>query len=219
MSDIEMIFARIHEEGFEHYISVLEEIANSKSSEARAKVAACLCEYNNEDAERILLKLLFDKCIYVRVEAADSLSSFNSFNAYQALKKCTENRYFLLRGYSLYGLSQTVPLNYKDEAQKILEHSLLEEKNTFVKICIRTALYTLGNTVQLKKLFFMYNKCGYRNKCAILNSISDLVDNDFVSQLKDIQEFVGSIIVGKDDIAVMSSLERLKNAIESRAIM
>ncbi len=61
----------IDEHGYEKSRSMIEEYAGSNDRKVRSELAVLLCNYVNRHSEGILIKLLYDKAVSVRIEAAE----------------------------------------------------------------------------------------------------------------------------------------------------
>ena len=187
---MEMIRDKIVRSGYESCIPEIEKLAYSDDVITREELAILLVEYVNLHSERILIRLLNDQSISVRIEAADSLSVFKTHNAYVALKKCSEEtRNPTLRGYALSGLGYVADGGDIVDALHYLESVLKNEKNTFVKLQSNFALCMLGKRDYLTSIFTMFSRCGYRNKCVIINILMELLEENRINP-EDVRGFI-----------------------------
>lgn len=173
--NIEILLSEIQRDGYNNHIFDIEKVQKYGNNTERAELARLLCQYNNKHAQKILLSLVCDIDSYVRVEAADSLSSFSSSEIYFFLKKQGYETNTLVRGYKQFALASNVPMESESECVELLEKTLQNEKKTFVKIMALQGLCLLGKQPAAIRLLKMYPHCNYQNRCAILNGIADLI--------------------------------------------
>lgn len=163
---------------------VLEILSRDEDDEVRSRVAEKLVFFKTKDSEEILKRLLNDDVEMVRVNACDSLYFSKSKESIELLKlKVSKDKSSLVRGYatlSLADISNNTGL-YKDDLSDFLIAVLSKERIKWVKINIFTALYLLGNKSYIDFLINELNNRYYRNRCAVVNSLGDiLTDNNSV---------------------------------------
>lgn len=189
--------------------NLLESYSNDDNYEIRSKVAEILVSYKDLEAERILLKLLSDNDDLVRTNASDSLCNYDSPEVIKELmKRVLSDRSNLVRGNSIMSLSDIiVRLNYKlDFYKKFFTNALKSENDDWVKIHIYRALYLLGDTVYLDLIINELNNDSYRNRCAIVNILEELIsDNNY--------EIIKKVLMQRlnmeDSFAVRDTIENL----------
>lgn len=176
MNKIDWINEQIIQNGYDAMQDDVEIASESLNPAVRAELAALLCNYPNLHSEQILLKLMLDKNRDVRLEAVDSISCFKSEIAYNTLRDICTDKYTLIRGYVMLGLGYVTPCCKETEAVYFLREKLCYEKKTFVKICIRCALYRLGQIEELSYLIAHFGRYNYLNQCFIANFLLELAE-------------------------------------------
>lgn len=186
------------------------------TAEERARYAeeAALRE-PDERTERNLLILLQDRSPLVQAEAADSLCLFCSERVFRALMGKADSGYSLVRAYAMRSLGEAVPEQCRTEAILFLEDRLAAEKTAFVKIQIQLSLCTLGAD-GFSALFGMYPRCGYRNRCAILNGLSDLAEEERIPDQNKVMRFLDMCKTSEEDAAVRSAGHRLRASLTGK---
>ena len=180
---------RIARYGYDRNKKIIEKLATAPNAQIRADLAILLCQYVNKHSEAVLISLLHDKSLDVQIEAADSLSSFCSFAVFKELKKAINSGCCMLRAYAIRGIGYVTPNNKKENTIRLLYQIYPKEINVFAKIQILFSLYLLGDKTVLPIIIKKYDKCSYRNKCAIVNGLADLVEEN-VCDYKSIERFV-----------------------------
>lgn len=170
-----------YEEEFdEKELIMLSELSYDDSNYIRAVVARILVESNSEKGEQILLRLAKDHDTLVRTEACDSLCISEAAMTYDILKDIAEkDRIGLVRGYAIMSLGDIASrINMQDDLKSFLENKLINEKVLFTKISIYTVLYSLGQREYLTNLLLILNTKNYHNRCAVVNSLSEIINDD-----------------------------------------
>lgn len=163
----------------------------------------------DEGTERNLLILLQDRSPLVKAEAADSLCLFCSERVFRALMGKADSEYSLVRAYAMRSLGEAAPEQCRMEAIRFLEDRLAAEETAFVKIQILLSLCTLGAD-GFSALFGMYPRCGYRNRCAILNGLSDLAEERCIPDKSKVMRFLNVWKTSEEAAAVRSAGHRLR---------
>lgn len=193
-------------------INKIKLLSTSRSPLVRCEVAEMLAECAGNECENILLSLLHDKNMLVRVEAADSLSSYASSTVFHSLLRVIDTEtYYLLRGYAILSLSQVGlkidPIRTVDELRNILQY----EKRCFVKLSCHEGLYRLGIHDSLLSIFSLFKSKNYRNRCAVLSSLEQLMDNN--NQIV-ILHFLREQLKHETDLSVKDHISKLIKKIE-----
>ncbi len=187
----------------------IEEYAVSKSTDIRIELAVLLCNYINSHSENILIKLLYDKSISVRTEAADSLGSFKNERVYRELMDCYKGAVnTIFKGYLLISIGDVCQEKNKEETKNFIYSILINEKKAFVRIQAYSALFILGERRVLDNILNMYFKCGYRNKCVILNTLISFHEDNLIS-FDDVSNFVQKIKNTINCTAIQSTYDNL----------
>ena len=213
MSIIEEIYAIIDDKGIEHACSSIYEAITCGDFQTRMDIAVLLCENHCSFSEEILMILLNDDCIYVKLEAVDSLSILKAEKAYCELRKLCSSKNYLLRGHSIMAIAHTTPTNKKNETISFVRKLLIDENSAFVKICVYFSLCLMGEESQLIFLKQKYKRCGYRNKCFILNGLTDILYDRRIKDLSIVKEIIDIAQQRNDGCAVYESLCLLEDAL------
>lgn len=168
-----------------------------------------------ERTERNLLILLQDRSPLVQAEVADSLCQYCSERVFRALMEKADSEYSLVRAYAMRSLGEAAPEQCRMEAIRFLEDRLVTEETAFVKIQILLSLCTLG-VDGFSALFGMYPRCGYRNRCAILNGLSDLAEDGRIPDQNKVKRFFDMCKMSEEDAAVRSAGHRLRVALAGK---
>lgn len=190
-------------------LKLLDYLSNDEDYEVKAKVAEVLVESNNTEAEKILIKLLKDKDELVRVNACDSLCNSNSYEVICLLKdRILKDKSNLVKGYAILSLADIfVRLNNDIEENRNFFRNLLKiEKVQWVRINIYKALYMIGENMYLDILIKELNNRYYRNRCAVVNILSELISNE---NNKRIEKALTERLKIENSIAVKSSIENI----------
>lgn len=193
----------------EHYLEILDYLSRDEVEEVRAMVAEILILSNTQKAERILIKLLSDKDELVRANAADSLCNSNSLKVFDNLKKMiSRDKSSLVRGYAILSLADVATnINYDmEELTNYMIGLLSKERVAWVKVNYYQALYKLGNKVYLGMLFKEINSRSYRNRCAVVNSLGELLSDENAMMIKSV---INERLKVEKTVAVRSSMEKL----------
>ena len=209
---IHQINTVINNNGIESAYSCIQEAIARGDFQTRMDIALLLCEYNCSFSEELLMFLLDDACVYVKIEAVDALAILRTEKAYCKIRNLCFSKNHLLRGHSIMAIGRTTPLDRTNETVDFLKNILNTENSAFVKICICFSLYLLGEESQLMFLKQKYNRCGYRNKCFILNGLADLLYDGQIKDLSVVNEIIDIAQHQNDGRAVLESLCLLKEA-------
>ncbi len=189
---------------------ILELLSSDKDDEIRSRVAESLINFQFKESEEILKRLLNDDAELVRVNACDSLYFSKDLEVNEILKtKLVKDRSSLVRGYatlSLVDISKNLDLTYKEDLYNFLITSLKKEKVKWVKINIYKALYLLGDESYLNQLMHKVDNRYYRNRCAVVNVLGDILTNNNSNIIK--ERLVKRKKVEKS-IAVSSSIDKV----------
>lgn len=195
------------------YAGYNHKLCKVTSTEERIQYAKeCASRDLEERIEQNLLILLHDRSPLIQAEAADSLSLYCSEKVYYALMEKSSSRYVLVRAYSFRGLGYVTPEPYQLKAIQFLQKHLIKEKAVFVKIQICLALCSLKVDC-LADLTALFNRCGYRNRCAILHGIADLLEENCNLNIDKIQCFLNQCRIAESNVAVLSAKKRLEEVL------
>ena len=190
-------------------LKILKFLSKDKDYEVRIRVAEILVFFNTSESENILLDLLEDNVDLVRVNACDSLCFSKSLQVVELLKnKMIRDKSSLVRGYcalTIVDISNNTNL-CKKSLSEFLINALKMEKVKWVKINIFEALYILGLEEYLNLLLDELNNRYYRNRCAIVNTLNNIINNDNYSTIIDRLLERKSI---EKSYAVKSSIDKL----------
>ena len=193
----------------EQDIKKLELLSDDSDEEVRARVAELLVFSDSDIAEKILIKLLEGSDELVRVNACDSLCNSASLEVLNMLKdKVLRDKSSLVRGYAALSVADiAIKLNCNiEELSEFFEYALKKEKVNWVKFNFYKVLYMLGNKSYLHMLIKELNNRQYRNRCAVVNILSELLASDTVVEIK--SSVVERYKIEKS-IAVKSAIEKV----------
>lgn len=190
----------------------LEHFSTHKAEDIRARVAIILASFTEKQGENLLINLAKDKDSLVRVEACDSLSHSESFGTYKTLKRiASQDKNGMVRGYAISSLSEISKILDRNlETSKFMMERLEKEKVVFTRINIYKALYDMGERQYLECLIRDLNTKVYRNRCAVVNLLAELINNDNKQKIKDAIEKRRDI---EKTIAVNSTIDNLLDQI------
>lgn len=162
-------------ENYSEHTDEINRLAKSRDMFYRIRLANLLCRFPNRHAKETLLALTEDSSYLVQTSAIDSLSVFPGDDTLEAAMRLSASRHPLVRGYA-YICAGMAGCLFGDEKRTGLRNELsaTQETDTFAKICKLEGLIRLGDEKQIDLLISKFDRCNYRNQCAILNSLSDL---------------------------------------------
>lgn len=193
---------------------ILEYLSQDGKEEVRARVAEILVLSDSHEGEKILIKLLTDKDELVRVNACDSLCNSTSLEVINLLKeRILKDKSILVKGYAALSIADIVSnTGYdKNELSKFLKDALEKQKVVWVKINFYKVLYMLGEESYLDKLLNELQNKLYRNRCAVVNVLSEIVSERNLGIIK--TALIGRLEKEKT-IAVRSSIEKAIQSID-----
>lgn len=198
---------------FQLNMNDVSKLSQDRSPFIRSLVAKLLFDYNNDFSKNILLELANDKDNLVRVEAADSLKSFINIEVYNRLKCMAEfDRYYLSRAYSIYSMSITgISLKQIGLSAFILDR-LKKERYVINRIFCHQSLYVLGNKESIFDLMGCFNSNNYKNKCAVINALIEILS---IENINDIKNFICSLNSNELPSSVSSSIKILSDKINN----
>jgi len=196
-------------------LEYLEEFSFHHADDIRSRVAVILASFTEKRGEDILLRLAKDKDSLVRVEACDSLSNSKSFSTFEFLKRIIkEDRNGMVRGYAISSLNELSIKLYKNpETVRFLLEVLNSEAVEFSKINIYKALYNMGEKQYLQYLLKGLNTSVYQNRCATVNLLEEIIDDE---NEKEIKEALEERIKVEKTKAVSSTIIKVLKQIEDR---
>lgn len=164
-------------------IKIIESLSDDSDVDIRYEVAQNLVFVDSEISDSILLKLLKDKDLMVRVNACDSLCNSKSIKVFEILKTMVNDKSALMRGYtvtSLADITKNIYVNI-DEITLFLKKSFTNENSEWVKISYYYAFYCFGDKSYYESLLFELNNSSYKCRCAVVNTIEFLFDENQLS--------------------------------------
>ena len=190
-------------------IAALKRLAQHQDSGVRYDVAEILVNADAAQAEDILVPMLNDKDYLVRLNACDSLCISANPQVIELLKEIiARDKAGLVRFYAVLTIGD-IALNINANRQELLEfleQRLLCEKNMHTKIAFFRTMFLLGKEQYLQHLIEQLKTKNYRNRCATVKSLADIVNNsnkaEIVAALEELQKV-------EETVAVHSSLEQV----------
>lgn len=171
----------------ENDLNILVCLSHDKDDEIRARVAEVIVFSDSLTAEKILIELLKDKAELVRVNACDSLCNSNSIKVLKLLKETIlMDKSSLVKGYAALSIADIATrINYNaEELIEFFKSAVKKEKVNWVKINFYKALYMLGDESYLDILINELNNKFYRNRCAIVNILSEIVTHENLTKIR-----------------------------------
>lgn len=211
------LLIRCYDEGVSPvgYISCacMWELAKHASEEVRIWLARALVNYEDADvAVSLLCHLSRDSDSLVRVEAVDSLSCFPSSCSFDALCDAFCDKEDLVRAYAALGVADVGKVVSPVEASKLLAQHARTEKSKRVLVDIYVGMYLLGKTDALNSVFELFNVPDYHVKCAVLNSLEEIVDENSLSIIRRFMQGIDRTILDKAVVdAILRAEARIKD--------
>lgn len=151
----------------------------------RTELAQELVNYPISIAEPVLLQLLQDEDELVRVNTCDSLSISNSLDTRNLLLKIAVSGRYLSRGYAILSATDITVRNKFDGwiMRDFLHKRLKQERSTWVRVAIYTALYQLGEKKYIEDLIALLDNRYYQIRCTVVHSLENIVhaeNSDFI---------------------------------------
>lgn len=197
-------------ENYAEHMEDIHRLARSRDASCRIRLADLLCGFPNPHAKNTLLALTEDASYLVQTSAIDSLSAFPGDDTLAAAMRLSASRHPLVRGYA-YICVGTAGRLLGDEERAGLRNRLsaIRETDTFAKICLLESLIHLGDETPAAGLIRMFDRCNYRNQCAILNSLSDVYPEISRSSQERIRRFCQELADWDMCAAVQEAYDRL----------
>lgn len=156
---------------------ILERIKNHYDYEVRLYLCEILSQFYCQRSETILLFLLNDSEKLVVASACDALSLGNTSEVLSELKKCSNSKDYVVRGYAYMSIGEIINKNNSiRENFDFLTASIAKEKSIWVKACISYALCINGFTddylIYIENLLF--NRF-YNYRLFALNLLRELI--------------------------------------------
>ncbi|HEX2953144.1 MAG TPA: HEAT repeat domain-containing protein [Bacillota bacterium] len=196
-------------------IQIMEILSKDNDDEIRWTVAEALMEFDDIHAEQILNSLVIDENETVRVCACESLRYGRTKETIRLLKeRLIIDKSSLVRGYAALSLADIVredPSLPDFELVPFLKERINKEKNAGVKISIYKSLYNLGEREYLDLLLHEINNREYRNRCAVVNLVSDSISEE---NKKKVLPFLKQRLKIEKTVAVKSIIEEVLNEFE-----
>ena len=195
-------------------VEILDKLSDDEDEEIRSRVAELLVFVDSKLAEKILVRLLDDKDELVRVNACDSLCNSDSLEVINLLKnKMLKDKSALVRGYAALSIADIATKINSDfhELNEFFRYVHSKEKTQWVKINFYKVLYMLGDNSYLNILISELNNRLYRNRCAAVHILSELVSNQ---NIKLIKTALTERLKVDTSIAVRSTIQKVINGMD-----
>lgn len=146
-------------------------------TEIRCRACEVLASFPSAKSEQILLAGMTDRNDMVRACACDSLAFSCSESTLYKLMQAVKDKAYLVRGYAALSIAD-VQKNLGGHSERtinFLADRLTFEKSNWVKIMVYSALLSLGCGEYQEELTNFINDRLYRNRCAALSRIKELI--------------------------------------------
>ncbi|URZ15670.1 HEAT repeat domain-containing protein [Clostridium felsineum] len=193
----------------------LEYLSEDDEYEVRVKVAEILVLSNDVEGDNILIKLLKDKEELVRVNACDSLcTSFSKDVIYHLKDKLLKDKSNLVKGYAILSLVDIFTRQDSNLGEHIefFKQVLKKQETQWVRINIYKALYMLGDKVYLDMLVQELGNRYYRNRCAVVNILSEIASK---GNYRIIEKALAERLKIEKSFAVKGGIEELLSEINN----
>lgn len=189
------------------------ELAKHSSDEVRIWLARALVNYEDAGvAVPLLCHLSRDPDPLVRVEAVDSMSCFPCRCSFDALCDAFCDEEDLVRAYAALGVADVGNVVSPVDASELLAQYARTEKSKRVLVDIYVGMYLLGKTEALNNVFELFDVPDYHVKCAVLNSLEEIVDENSLSIIRRFMQSIDKTILDK---AVVDSILRVEARINN----
>lgn len=160
-------------------MEVLKRLSYDSNSFIRGLTASLLVKTVNKNAMKILFRLAFDKCEYVRIEAYDSLSQFEYKEVVDFLENALQNeKSNLSKSYAIISFAEVVyKLNLCDCYSALVSELLEKEKSKLCRISYLYGLHLFGED-NLEEILFYLDDKNYYVRFAVLSVIEELLDSE-----------------------------------------
>ena len=159
----------------------VSELASSREIFFRSMAARALADIGGEFVTDLLILLSSDKNSLVRTEAVDSLGYHPSEKVLELLiNKAQNDPYYLVRAYSVssaYRVSASLGIS-SDRVRSLAEQLLKKERYVICKVFCLEAMYLCGDDAALAKMITLFDAAAYNGKCAVLNVLTDILNED-----------------------------------------
>ncbi len=199
--------------------SNLVELAEDEDSEVRYRVAELLALFPSEESERLLVAMCNDTDYMVRVSACDSLAFSKSIETLKILFKAAKDKRFLVRGYAILSIGDiqnNIGINSNGTID-FLKQLFQKESSEWVRIAISHSLYHLGEYSFGDYLLEKLNSRYYQNRCAVLNSLDQLYDNNMIHNMPGLLPILTKRFEIESAYSVKEHLQRFIHKIMNQA--
>ena len=155
---------------------ILQALSNDEDAYIRSLAAENLVQMSGEASLQLLLKLADDPETTVRVNAFDSLGSFDCLSARKKLKKAIQNEPDeLARYYAIISYADLMQGDLEDDSFiRFVQHN---DSSSICKLAYSYALYLLGNDNQLDLLLAgLRNAEDYHIRCITATLLQGLIN-------------------------------------------
>jgi HEAT repeat protein len=164
-------------------------LSKDKDNQIRYLVAEAVGNLEQPKLGEILYELLYDSSYLVRIQAIQSIPDKIDSKLWEKIKDMSQkDKNYLVRGYALGAYSNYVEFSDITSMREFVFDRLDKEKYGFNKIFAYSSLYMLGDERSIYPLIRMFDSKNYRNKCAVLNSLLDILNEknkDIIKQFVD----------------------------------
>lgn len=197
----------------EEALNILTVLVEDDNDEIRWTIGETLVVFEpNEVVKKLLIKLSKDKNYLVRTNACDSMCIFSDIDLINWLEQILKkDRSQLVRGYAALSIADiSYNIRFKNNSSiALLKQKLNTEKSVWTRINYYSSLFKLGEKQYLQPLLDELNNHSYKNRCAVVNSIADLIDSGLIENTEVVLSTLKEKLLKEESIAVKSSIYKL----------
>ncbi|WP_042355191.1 HEAT repeat domain-containing protein [Bacillus rubiinfantis] len=161
--------------------SILIKLTENPDEEIRFYALESLHGYTGEDVYASVVKRLEDSDELVRISAVEVIVNLKDIKGIEHLCNALTDTDEIVRSYAAEGIGKIGTKTYIP----ILEKYLSREKSNLSKLGFFLGLYLLGEKKYLNSILALLENRSYRVRCAVANSVVDLVNQENIKQIKE----------------------------------
>jgi HEAT repeat protein len=160
--------------------SILIELTENYDDEIRYYALESLKGYDGEDVFEAIVRNLKDSDELVRISVVEAIGDLNEIKGLEHLYEALTDKEEIVRGYAAEGIGKIG----KAASIPILEKHLKYETSSLSKLGFFVGLYLLGERKYLTLMLALLKDPSYRVRCAVANSVVDLLNQENVNLIK-----------------------------------
>ncbi len=187
---------------------ILITLTSNQSELIRYSALEALWGYNGEDVFQAFVDRLKDSNEIVRISAVEALSNLRDIEAGKFLLEALLDEEEIVRREAAIGLGKLED----SSLAPLLQEYLQQEKSNTARVGFYIGLYLLGSKLHLNPLLNLLKDSSYQVRCAVANSVLDLVDQE---NRRVIEKYLIEALKKEQTFAARSTLQNVLDELSS----